>query len=450
MTRHALALLLFVPVTAFAASADDLLKQVQDSSRAANKVNEQREQRFLSNRDQQAELLRQAESELSAVKTRADQVKRQFEARQKEITDLKSRISGRSGDLAQLFTTARQSAADFRVQANESLISAQFPQRLEFLDALVRSDAALGLDELEKFWFTLQQELTENGKVARFKAGIVDPDGAQREETVVRVGPFTAFGNGAYLFMPPGTGHLVAFTPQPARKLRSLARDFADETSDWSPVLVDPSRGALLVAESERPSWSDRIEQGGIVGYVVILIGAIGALVAIYQFIFLSLVGGKVARQLREIGNPRSDNPLGRVLASLRGEAGVHDPEVLEVKLSEAVLKETPRLERFQGALRMIVAAGPLLGLLGTVTGMIITFQVITEVGAADPKLMAGGISQAMITTVLGIGIAIPLLFVNVLLGARSRSLIQILDEQSAGLLARELEARRIPAKPRA
>ncbi len=445
------AILFFVCAGAVhAASADDLLRQVQESSRAAAMANQEREQRFLKNRDQQAELLRQAESELAVVRARADRVKQSFEVRQKEITDLKNRIQGRSGDLAQLFTTARQSAADFRVQANESLISAQFPQRLQFLSTLVGGESALGIDELERFWFILQQELTEDGKVARFKADIVDPDGAKREDTVVRVGAFTAFSKDTYLFMPSGSGHLVAINPQPDRSLRGLAADFVDTEDDWAQALIDPSRGALLVSESQRPDPLERVEQGGVVGYVVILLGVIGALVSVYQLIFLSRVGRKVATQLQNIAAPRDDNPLGRVLASLRGEAGIHDPEVLEVKLSEAVLKETPKLERFQSGLRMIVAAGPLLGLLGTVTGMIITFQVITEVGAADPKLMAGGISQAMVTTVLGIGIAIPLLFINVLLGSRSRSLIQILDEQSAGLLARELEARRIPAaKPR-
>ena len=447
MNRTLLALLLAMPILAHAATADDLLKQVQDSSRAAAKGNEQREQRFLRNRDEQADLLRQAEAELASAKARADRIKQQYEARQREIGELKSRIQGRSGDLAQLFTTVRQSAADFRVQAADSLISAQFPERLAFLEGFVRNDTVLGLDELERYWFTLQQELTENGKVTEFKAQVVDADGAKRNESVIRVGAFTAFGDGDYLYTPAGTGQLVAFTPQPAGELRDLADDFADGDDDWMAVLVDPSRGALLAAESQRPDIGERIEQGGIIGYVVIALGIFGAAMALYQLVYLTLVGQRVRRQLRSIISPSDDNPLGRVLASLRSEVGVHDPEVLEVKLSEAVLKETPKLERFQGALRMIVAAGPLLGLLGTVTGMIITFQVITEVGAADPKLMAGGISQAMVTTVLGIGIAIPLLFINVLLGSRSRSLIQILDEQSAGLLARELEARRMPSR---
>ncbi len=186
----------------------------------------------------------------------------------------------------------------------------------------------------------------------------------------------------------------------------------------------------------------ERVDQGGMVAYIIIVIGVVGAFLAAFQLVYLLLAGVRTRRQLAAIETPRDDNPLGRVLAVLRAETS-DDPELLELHLSEAVLRETPKLERFQSTLRMIVAAGPLLGLLGTVAGMIVTFQVITEVGAADPKAMAGGIAQAMISTLLGLGIALPLLFVNSVLSSRSRVLVQILDEQSAGLLAKRLEASR-------
>ncbi|MHA7835731.1 MAG: MotA/TolQ/ExbB proton channel family protein, partial [Algiphilus sp.] len=137
---------------------------------------------------------------------------------------------------------------------------------------------------------------------------------------------------------------------------------------------------------------------------------------------------------------PSADNPLGRVLGVVSQEHGREDAELLELHLSEAVVKETPRLERFQSLLKLFVAVAPLMGLLGTVTGMILTFQSITLFGTGDPKLMAGGISQALVTTVLGLCVAIPLLFLNSLLGARSRALVQTLDEESALVLAQRLE----------
>jgi biopolymer transport protein ExbB len=152
-----------------------------------------------------------------------------------------------------------------------------------------------------------------------------------------------------------------------------------------------------------------------------------------------------VSRQLKNLDNPTPNNPLGRVLLAFKGDPSriEEDADVAELRISEAVLHEVPKLERFQAFLRLSVAAGPLLGLIGTVVGMIITFQSITESGSSDPRLMATGIGQAMIATVLGLGIAIPLLFANALLNSLSRTVVQILDEQSAGMLAESIEKRR-------
>ncbi len=426
--------------SAHAASADDLLRQVQESSRAAAMSNQEREQRFLKNRDGQAELLRQAEAELAGVKARADRIKAGFDVRQKEITELKNRLQSSSGDLTQLFAVARQTATDFRAGATDSLVSAQFPERIAFLDQLSKGAAVPGMSELEQFWYVLQQELTENGKVVRFKTSVVDAQGAARQAEVIRVGSFTAFSGNEYLAVTSGGTQLVALTPQPGRGYAGLAEDFAQEGGD---ILIDPSRGVLLALESQKPSLMDRIEQGGVVGYVIITIGIAGLLLALFQLRYLSSVNGKVQRQLANVNAPRDDNPLGRVLSVYQQLKSSEDAELMELHLSEAVLKETPRLERFQPLLKLFTAVAPLLGLLGTVTGMIVTFQVITAFGTGDPKLMAGGISQALVTTVQGLVVAIPILFLNTLLTARSRALVHILDEQSAGLIARRLESAR-------
>lgn len=435
-------LLALLPVcgNAHAASADDLLKQVQDSSRAASKLNEQREQRFLKNRNEQTDLLRQAESELASAKARADRVKNGFDARQREIAEIKARIQNRSGDLAQLFAMARQSAADFRAAAGDSLVSAQFPGRVQFLDELAKGSALPDLDDLEQFWFVLQQDLTESGKVARFNARVVDSGGATQSAAVTRVGTFTAFSGREYLAMAGGA--LQAFTPQPGGEFADLADAFGTAQTR-APILLDPSRGILLAIESQKPSFRDRIEQGGVVGYVIMAIGALGALLALFQLLYISAVGARMDRQLKHLQAPSNNNPLGRVLNVYRAAAKTEDAELLELHLSEAVLRETPRLERFQSVLKLFTAVAPLLGLLGTVTGMIVTFQVITAFGTGDPKLMAGGISQALVTTVQGLVVAIPILFLNTLLMARSRVLVQILDEQAAGLIARRLETPR-------
>jgi biopolymer transport protein ExbB len=441
--RLALLLMLATPI-AFASGLDDLLKQVRESAQAAARQNAEREQRFLENRNQQADLQKQAEAEAATAQKRADATKARFEANQKALAEIKGRISAKTGEDAQVYAAARQSAADFRAATINSFVTAQLPDRIKFLDGLAHSEGVLGTDQLQQLWVVLQEDMTESAHSVRFPAEIVNGDGAKEKTEVTRVGAFAAFAKGHYLSVQ-ADGSMVALPRQPKGKFVSEAKDFEEATEGAEPILIDPTHGTLLAVEAERPTLMERVEQGGVVGYVIIVVGVAGAIAAAFQLIYLILVGRRVYQQLDRLQQPSSDNPLGRVLGTFRGALAKveEDAEVVELRLSEAVLREVPRLERFQSYLRLAVAAGPLLGLVGTVTGMILTFQSITESGAGDPKLMAVGISQAMVTTVLGLGIAIPLLFVNALLAARSRIIVQILDEQSTGMLARRLEAQR-------
>ena len=426
---------------------DELLGQVQQSNQQQSKLNQEREQRFLRNKSEQQAELQKAEAALASAKARVAGVKGRYDANQKAMADLKSQLQVRAGDYAQVYAAVKSVSADFRAVAAGSLVTAQVPDRLQFLDQLSQGREIPSIAELEKLWFTLQQEMTESGKVTRFETDILDRDGLPQKAEVVRIGTFTAISDGEYLALEGG--RLAALTHQPKSEFLGLAEDFEEATEGYEPVMVDPSRGSLLKLEAERPGLMDRVHQGGEVGYIIIAVGIIGFLLALYQMGYLYRVNGKVGEQLRNVAAPRDDNPLGRVLLSLT-EARAPNPndnatdaEVLELRLSEAVLREQPKLERFQTFIRLVVAAGPLLGLVGTVAGMIITFQVITELGAGDPKAMARGISQAMIATLLGLGIAIPLLFMNAYLSSRSKALVQLLDEQSAGMLARALEARK-------
>jgi biopolymer transport protein ExbB len=292
------------------------------------------------------------------------------------------------------------------------------------------------------------REMAETGRVARFPGRVITPEGEQQDAEVVRIGGFIATSGGRYLAFNPGPDTLTVLPRQPGSDLRRLAAGLEAAREGYVEAVVDPARGVLLALSVQRPTVIERIEKGEAVGYVIIAVGAVGALCALYQFVSLLRVRLAVRRQLRNLDRPLPDNPLGRVLASFQGdpERLEEDVEVVELRISEAVLREMPPLERFQGFLRLAVAAGPLLGLIGTVIGMIITFQSITESGSSDPKLMAAGIGQAMIATVLGLGIAIPLLFANAALGSLSDAVVQVLDEQSTGILAEHIERRKARA----
>jgi len=203
---------------------------------------------------------------------------------------------------------------------------------------------------------------------------------------------------------------------------------------------LDVTSGQLLALLLETPNIGERVQQGGIVGYVIISLGILGMLLALERMIMLGLAGRKVKAQLkRGSESPSSDNALGRVLQIYQKNQQV-DTETLELKLGEAILKETPSLQRGILFIKVISVVSPLLGLLGTVTGMIQTFQAITLFGAGDPTIMAGGISQALMTTVLGLCVAIPTVLLHTIVSGRSRMIVQVLQEQSAGLVAEQSE----------
>jgi biopolymer transport protein ExbB len=337
-----------------------------------------------------------------------------------------------------------------------SLLSAQYPGRDQFFSSLAKAKSLPSLEQLERLWFEIQREMTESGRVVRFDAKIVDANGTSADAEVVRIGSFLAMSDGRYLNYLPSVGSLGVLPRQPSSDLTEAAHALEAARGGYVEAAVDPSRGVLLSMIVQRPNVVERIEKGEAVGYVIIAVGIIGVILAIYQTAYLIRVRVAVRRQLAQLARPTDDNPLGRVLGAIKtGPKQIEeDAEVVELRISEAVMREVPRLERFQAFLRLAVAAGPLLGLIGTVIGMIITVQSITESGSSDPRLMANGIGQAMIATVLGLGIAIPLLFMNAGLASLSRQVVQVLDEQSAGFLAEALERGReqdasLPEGPR-
>jgi biopolymer transport protein ExbB len=441
-----LALGLLVAQGAHAAtSLDELLEQTRNSRAQAAKANAAREAEFLANKERQAALLAEAQRARDAAEARSKQLSAQFDANELLLTELDTRLQQRLGSLGELFGVVRQVAGDGSAVMYSSLLSAQYPKRDEFFAEMGKSKALPSIDELERLWFEIQREMTESGRVARFRTRILAADGAPTEAEVVRIGGFIAMTDGQYLNYLPSVGSLGVLSRQPPAELTKFARELQEAQGGYAQAAVDPSRGVLLAMLVQRPNVMERIEHGEAVGYVIIVVGLIGALVAVYQTFFLIRTRMAVRRQLAQLDRPTSDNPLGRVLSAVKADplSIEEDAEVVELRISEAVLREVPKLERFQAFLRLAVAAGPLLGLIGTVIGMIITFQSITESGSSDPRLMANGISQAMIATVLGLGIAVPLLFVNAGLASMSRSLVQILDEQSTGLLAESLEKNR-------
>lgn len=428
-----------------ALSLDELLEKARASQSARRQVDSTREREFLADRNQQAALLARAQADLEAANNRSKELSAAFDTNELKLRELEGLLRAREGNLGELFGVTRQVAQDVSSVALNSMISARYPDRDDFLVKLAKGKALPSINELQQLWVEMLREMTDTGRVVRYDTRVVMGEGTPVDAEVVTVGGFTATANGEYLAYLPSLKQLSVLPRQPSSDLVDMASDLQEAESGYVPAIVDPSRGVLLALYVQRPGLWERIEKGESIGYVILLVGLAGSLCAIYQFFYLLRVRQAMTRQLGQLDKPVADNPLGRVLASFRGDAAhiEEDAELAELRISEAVLREVPGLERFQSFLRLTVAAGPLLGLVGTVIGMIVTFQSITESGSSDPKLMATGIGQAMIATVLGLGIAIPLLFANAALASLSRSLVQILDEQSTGLLAEQIEAKK-------
>jgi len=309
------------------------------------------------------------------------------------------------------------------------------------LTAIAQSQTLPTIEQLEVLWFTMLQEMAEQGKVVRFTADVVAGDGTKDTKEVVRIGPFVAFSGRDYLTYDAGLQALEFLQRQPAGDAPGAAsRVFSYNGEGFVKGVIDPSMGTLLGLLVQSPSLIERINQGGVVGYVIIGLAAFGVLLGAFKWVTLNLTQMAVKGQVRS-KRASKGNPLGRVMLAYDANRSA-DVETVSLKLDDAILREVPKLEGGLNTVKVLAAVAPLLGLLGTVTGMIQTFQAITLFGTGDPKLMAGGISQALVTTVLGLTAAIPLLLLHSFAAASSRRTTQILEEQAAGMVAEQAEAR--------
>lgn len=414
-------------------SLEQALEKVREARNAVAAENREREQRFRRERDEQQAELQRIREEVEAAEAEAARLEGERNENERAIDELNEQLAERQGEFAELFGAARAAAGDLNEQLGESLVSAELPGRGEPLVEIAQSRSLPTVEQLETLWFTLLGEAVEQARVARFDAEVVDTDNQTVERTVTRIGPFTAFADGQFLrFDGEKLNHLAR---QPGGRANQAASRVENHSGDgYVAGMIDPSLGTLLGLVVETPTLRERIDQGGGIGYAIIVIAAFGVLLGIYKWIMLTLTARKVRAQLAS-REASPNNPLGRVMLVYEENRNA-DIESLQLKLQDAVLKELPRLEGGLNIVKVLAAVTPLMGLLGTVIGMIVTFQAITLFGTGDPKLMAGGISQALVTTVLGLVSAIPLLLLHTFASGASRRISQTLEEQSAGLIA--------------
>ena len=449
MTGFAVGVFLFTASSqlfAQATSLGNLLDLVEQDRVAESEEYSQRVQEFEQNANRQQEILDITNDRITEQEDLQNQLSDQFEANEIIIADKREILRERRGDLNELFGTLQGVAGDFLSNFQNSLISAQFAGRAEQLEEIIERAGStieqLNISEMERFWFFMHQELTESGRVVTYNGEVSLPNGDTANRSITRVGSFNAVSDGEYLRYTGDIGHLQVLPRQPDSGYLNAAVDLQGASSGFTRVGIDPTGGVggqVLANLINFPTVEEQVRNNsGIIGFIIIGVGIVGISIAFLRLLILSLVSIKVRAQLKK-DKPGKNNPLGRVLLVAESNPSA-DTETLELKLGEAILQETPRLERMLTIIKMIATIAPLGGLLGTVTGMIQVFQQITVYGAGDPTIMAGGISQALMTTVLGITVAIPTIFMHTVVKSRADNIIHILEEQATGMIAEKAE----------
>ena len=424
------------PVVPVITDLDLLVESVKNTASIRAKEDKARLDKFLSDKNRQQYLLNQMKAKLNAEEDRSERLTKEYEDNDKKLSELEEQLTLKLGSFGELFGIVRQTAGESKGQFMLSLTNIEYPERIEFLgDLAERKSLDLPTSaELDRLWYEILNELNQSGKVKVYNTDILSKSGELVNTDIVRIGVFNSAADGDYLNLVSEQNVLEYLAKQPEGSIRRSARKLQNNDVEYREVFIDPTRGSLLSKLIDRAGFFERINQGGFVGYIILLILTAGLAMGVLQFLFLRNESQTIENELGS-GNYSEFSTLGK-LNSIYSKYKGDTPEELEAQLEDVLAKAAPALEKNLSIIKLLAAVAPLLGLLGTVIGMIETFQAITLFGTGDPKLMAGGISQALVTTMLGLIAAVPLLFVHNILDSRSRAISQIYEEQAIGFVA--------------
>jgi len=422
-----------------AKSLDQLLELVKENRAASQRINAQREAEFTSARADKQALLNDAKRQLANEKARGERLQAQFAENEIALANKEQELQNALGTLGEIVGVARGAAGETIGRIATSIVSAQYPGREDVLETIAEAKEVPTIAELEELWLAWLTEMKESGRVVTFNSDVTLLDGSTENRDVTRIGVFNLISNGEYFNYNDAAEEIQPLGRQPEGFVLATVEAFENTETGYEGLYIDPARGQILNLATQKATLEERYHQGGTVGYVITVALIVGFLIAIYKFITLGIEGAKMRAQLKNTANPSDKNALGRILKVYQ-ENKTANTENLELKLDEAILRETPRIDSGVNIIKILAAIAPLLGLLGTVVGMIGTFQAITLFGTGDPKIMAGDISMALVTTAMGLIASLPLILVHAIVASRAKSIVHVLDEQAAGIVAAHAE----------
>tara|TARA_B100000214_G_scaffold287497_1_gene217053 strand:+ start:461 stop:1825 length:1365 start_codon:yes stop_codon:yes gene_type:complete len=373
-------------------------------------------------------------SDLAAAEDLSQRLIAEFDENEKILSELEEKLTLKLGNLGEMFGVVKQVSGQTRGEFKNSITNIDNPNRDLFLKNLAESKKLPDLSDISGLWVELLKEIRNAETIKTFTTEVLSADGDNSELEVLRIGTFSITQDGNFLKHLIDTNQVEFLPSQPSGVNKRKLRRLQGSTEGVYEVDIDPTRGAILDKLIQKKTFFQRIADGGFVGYVIILLGLGGVALASERIYVLR----NTLESIREQENSSDilqDNLLGSLLQTAKENIN-ESLDSLELILDEKIQSITPTIEIRVKAIKLIATVAPLLGLLGTVIGMIETFQAITLFGTGDPKLMAGGISQALVTTMLGLIVAAPLLFMHSYAENYSKSIISFLEEKASGIVA--------------
>ncbi|MEW4342197.1 MotA/TolQ/ExbB proton channel family protein [Vibrio diabolicus] len=415
-------------------ASDALLQKAQQENRQQQSHNVTRESGFKKTEQELQAIKNKLAAERAALQAEADSLSDTFGENEAELAQLEEKLRLETGSLGELFGVVRQNAKELESELKSSVTGVDANSYQKDIDAIVAAKSLPTLTQLQAMWRSMEEQIKASGEMANVSFTLLNGEGREQTVNGVRLGSMALLDDTGYVKWNGQRGDAVNYPRQP----ESGPTANTISSGDIDALVIDPSRGILLEQLANSPTLAERLNAGGVVGKIILGLLAIGLLIALVRGASLMISRQKIMKQLKTPAQP-GDNPLGRVLAVYQKDKH-RSVEALELRLLEAVVDEQTHLEKGLSMLKLLAALAPMLGLLGTVTGMIETFQVITQFGNGDPKVMAGGISMALVTTVLGLVSAMPLLLAHNVLSSQAENIRSILEKQGIGLVAEQAE----------
>jgi len=421
-----------------AAPLDDLLEQVKKSNNVETSIDTKALTQFKNDlKNQQANLKKQRDRN-KALQQKMLKLQNDIAINNKEIATQQKLANTEKADLDKVFDEFKRASQDLRGQLKKSPLSASLAGRSAQLSPYSEASFEPDLPAIKRLWLLFTEQMVATSKITTSEQSVTMADGDKEILTVTNIAGFSAFSSEGVLLYKPASETYQLLTPKSA-DIEARIESFREVDNGFISLLIDPTSGALIERSTHTTAWWKVFSDAGVVGGIIVVVGVLGIVIALLRFILLNKESKLIniqKQQLTKVG----DNSLGRIISVADLHAKSNTEELMRF-LDEAVLGEIPEFRKGLGTLAVLATVAPLLGLLGTVAGMIETFHAITAYGNSDPQVLSSGISQALLTTKFGLIAAVPLLLCHSFLSSKSDSILNVIEHQTAGLLAQRQQA---------